>query len=398
MNLKNTFKKYALHCFISEESSTDQPQRGVALIVAILSVTIIMMFGMNFIINSYVKLELATAQRDNFSAEYMAKSGVNLAAFLLSIDYGVDLVMESGRLGPKTPASDSPSDMWSMLNGLPIGGETADMLGAMQEQFSLSAVADDRTINTLKLFKGQFILDIQDESGKININKCVVDGRCPQEELLTRLFQCPAEDLFFKNKGVEPAQMAERIKDWVDTNSTTVNSGFSTEDDPYQKYDPPYRAKNGPIDTVSELKLIEGWDDDLHTVFSPYITGFPYFNQKDEDSRININSAPKALLGCLLAEGRRRCQDRFDLELNGKAESAMASTDEEIKTILSEDFCVADSKVAAWFGVKSRSFRIKVMGLSDRQVREIDTVIERQVPDPAKKKLSSYQTLYWRMF
>ena len=40
--------------------------------------------------------------------------------------------------------SDSPDDIWSQLNGLPISGESVEMVSQFQENFDLSKVSDSK--------------------------------------------------------------------------------------------------------------------------------------------------------------------------------------------------------------------------------------------------------------
>ena len=93
----------------------------------------------------------------------MAGSGVNIAKFILLIDWGLDLFMASNM---KQAVVDGPGDFWSMLNGLPIGSGEAKMMAQMQEAFDLSEVMDSKVMNQLDLFEGQFVMDISDEDSK----------------------------------------------------------------------------------------------------------------------------------------------------------------------------------------------------------------------------------------
>ena len=118
-----------------------QRRRGVAIIVAVMIISLMMVFTADMIVSSQVNLELATAARDNIVAEYLSKSGYNLALFLLSIDFGIDLFKQSQM---KTPPQDGLGDIWAMVNDIPIGAETVEMLASMQEMFNLSAISRQR--------------------------------------------------------------------------------------------------------------------------------------------------------------------------------------------------------------------------------------------------------------
>ena len=206
-----------------------QRRRGVAIIVAVMIISLMMVFTADMIVSSQVNLELVTAARDNIVAEYLSKSGYNLALFLLSIDYGIDLFKQSQM---KTPPQDGLSDIWSMVNDIPIGAETVEMLTSMQEMFNLSAISDSDVMAQLQLFQGEFTITVSDEAAKINVNYCAAGGvttQCKQmRAMLTELFNCPIEKSYLDAKNVNPDTLIAKIKDWVDSDSRAdPKSGLS---------------------------------------------------------------------------------------------------------------------------------------------------------------------------
>jgi hypothetical protein len=66
-------------------------ERGIALLIAIMIISIMMLFTSELIIMSQVNITLATHQRDNVKAEFLAKSGMNAALLLLASDKAFDL-------------------------------------------------------------------------------------------------------------------------------------------------------------------------------------------------------------------------------------------------------------------------------------------------------------------
>ena len=52
---------------------------------------------------------------------------------------------------------------------------------------------------------------------------------------------------------------------------------------------------------------------------------------------------------------------------------------------------------SSWFDDKSKIFRINVKGRAQEQEKQLTMVIERRMPDPAKKIKSAYRVLYWKM-
>jgi general secretion pathway protein K len=138
---------------------------------------------------------------------------------------------------------------------------------------------------------GIYQVDIQDESGKINLNSV-------SDVQLRALLEALAID----KRDVDI--IADSIMDWRDQDTNHRMNG--AEDDYYQSLNPPYKAKNGRLDTVEELLLIQG-------VTPEYFYGYPerapdgsiiykYGLQRcvtvytTSSNVINVNSAPLPVL------------------------------------------------------------------------------------------------------
>lgn len=371
---------------------------GIAILIAIFTVSMMVLFSVSLINNSAINLSISQRYLDNLKAEYLAKSATNLGVFLLSTDLGVDLFMMSDQSPLKQDAIDSPYDIWAMLNGIPLGGATGDILNQMQDMFELESINNEDILNVFKLFDGEFVLNIEDEGGKINVNDCS-EGRCIEVQLmLEALFSCPAEKFFMENLHIHPKELIARIKDWVDKDTIAEpESGFNDEDSPY--YDINYKSKNAPFDTVEELKMIPGWTPVVHMVFSPYITVYPFKKITTAKSKININTASRALLGCLIPEAKINCSKDFEINYKTMSESKLpvASKNSQIKEVISQMFCASSDtqNKDKWFTVRSSTFNIRSKGIVGVQTVDLNVVIERVIPD--KNNQTSYKLLFWKL-
>jgi general secretion pathway protein K len=56
--------------------------------------------------------------------------------------------------------------------------------------------------------------------------------------------------------------LIDSLFDWVDADDTPRADGAET-DDYYANLDPPYRSKDGPLDTVGEMLLIRGYTREI---------------------------------------------------------------------------------------------------------------------------------------
>lgn len=381
-------------------------EKGIALVIAIMIISIMMLFTTDLIVSSQVNISLASAQRDAVKAEYMAKSGFNAALLLLSADFAYDLF--NAQQNPKAGLSDGPGDWWSAMNGLPIGGETLEMMNSFQESFNLNKVLDEGVMNQLKLFDGSFTIDVTDESSKININDCA-NGRCTEVMLMLEgLFACPAEKAFLETKKVEGKQLAFRIKDWVDNDSRAEEeSGYNDEDEPYGKREPRLRAKNAPFDTIDELRLIEGWDEEVHAVFAPYLTIFPFQQKGSDKHKININTANRALLQCLFPEAKGDCSEKSTLSLRKRDTDKANLSDggKKVSDVLRDILCYTGgdgnpgeaNNRASWFQQNSMVYRIEARGTVNGSEKVLTAVIERVMPESKKTDKSTNKILFWKV-
>ncbi len=391
-------------------AQTTVSNRGIALLLAIMMVAIVMGFVADMIISSSVNVQMAEGTRDRVKAEYMAKAGLNLAVFAAQIDWGIDMFMFGQ--AKKVP-TDGVGDIWAAMNGLPIGGSTMKMMTTMQTKFDLNTVTDSGVLSQFDLLDGQFIINTTDESSKINVNYCH-KGRCSQVlAMLQALFSCPVEKAFLDNKELDGRKLAFRIKDYIDDDKRSEQeSGFSDENDPYEAKIPKYKAKNAPLDSLDELRLIEGWDDEIHAVFSPYITVFPIQSSGRDVPQINLNTAGRELLACLVPEGLRDdCKTKFVTTMAMQNEEKLTfSEDGDMRKALAELMCYSSSSEAPkgeadandkanWFSAASRVFRIEIESEVGNQKRNLSAVIQRlDSKDMKDRKLTkSYDLLFWKL-
>src|SRR6476469_9977459 len=95
-------------------------ERGVALLIAIISIAILTAVAVDFAYSSRVDLQLAANQRDEVRAYYLAKSGVGLSRLMLKFQKQLDGMMGS------IPGLDP-----SALSGLGLPPEVANQVKGM---------------------------------------------------------------------------------------------------------------------------------------------------------------------------------------------------------------------------------------------------------------------------
>ena len=174
-----------------------------------------------------MKVETKLARNANSEAEleWLGRSGVEYARWVLA----------NSMLNPMEPY-DSLEQPWATGSGW-LGPTNAPIAEVQQN---------------VHLGNGTFNWEIIDLERKFNINS-------PEPVLQQVLPQ--ALTLMGVDAG-EATPIVNSILDWIDLDDQTHVEG--AEKDYYQNLTPPYSAKNGPIDDISELLLIKGITPEIY--------------------------------------------------------------------------------------------------------------------------------------
>lgn len=264
----------------------NKPQKsGSALILALVLIVVLSIIITSFSFEAQIEQMYMRAARDRQKCRFYAESGFAIAEMLMK---------KSQKISPNaTMSADDEEDRWYeaaalLAKGMPIQG-------------LVEPIGD-----------GYIILDIVPEPGRINVNKLT---EADWERLLESIGM-PEE---YWEDIIDP------ILDWMDSDETSNPKGAETEDY-YSELEPPYKAKNGPVDTVRELLLVKGFSETILTggVFDPstldgdvqenrFSSSFNRFSETNEiviagienmlttygDGKINIQSADYDVLRTL---------------------------------------------------------------------------------------------------
>ena len=167
------------------------------------------------------------------------------------------------------------------------GGEARDDLTELWAQEIPPYTLDDG---------GLLLGSLEDLSGKINLN--ILNAEPPQgqqftsaQEQFLRLLQSFEEP----RVGEQDARLIlEALQDWLDRDSTPRD--FGAEDDFYFDAEPSYRAGNGLMMSVSELRMVAYMTPELFLAVEPYVTVW-------SSGAINIQTAPARVLRTINARG-----------------------------------------------------------------------------------------------
>lgn len=140
------------------------------------------------------------------------------------------------------------------------------------------------TLAPIKTEGGKVAGEITDLQGRFNLNNLVQERQRSDPDV--KIFQRLLGSL-----GADP-DLAQAVVDWIDPD---VERGFpnGAEDVAYLGRTPPYRTANAPMQSVSELLLVQGFTPQIYAKLAPLVSALP------APTGINVNTAPAAVLAAL---------------------------------------------------------------------------------------------------
>ncbi len=208
---------------LRSEAAQRQNEAGIAMILVIGAIILLTALVAGFSYSMKIEARLAQNYQNDAEMEWMARSGVELARYILA----QELQSPEGRM------YDALNQKWA--GG--VGSITNDLLAGI-------SLTDNR------LGRGRFSLAITDQERWFNINSA--DRFVLSQALLLMNVDASLH-----------GTLSDSILDWRDSDDDPGLNGAES-DDFYLRLDPPYYAKNGPIDDLSELLLVKGMTPEIY--------------------------------------------------------------------------------------------------------------------------------------
>lgn len=255
---------------------------GIALVVVMLVILVLATLAGAFALS--MKVEMTLARNSNYESEleWLGRSGIELAKFVIA---------EQAKI-PGEGNYESLNQKWA--------GGPGGMAGSNSPLAQIS-------LENNQLGAGVISVKITDMERKFNIN--LADKNVLQQALVVLM-------------GVDASvvsTISDSILDWIDKDEDNHLSG--AESDYYMNLNPPYVAKDGPMDDISELLLVKGVFDNPeiywgsastnHSISAFQSRGNPAFPDRQQPSypvglvdifttlsagKININTASATTL------------------------------------------------------------------------------------------------------
>ena len=279
-------------------------ERGIALVIVMISIFVLSMLAGGFAYSMKVETKLARNANSEAELEWLGRSGVEYARWVLA---------NSLLASNPNDNHDSLDQPWATGSGWL--GPTNAPIAEVQK--------------TVQLGNGSFTWSITNLESKFNINS-------PEPVLQQVLPQ--ALTLVGVDAG-EATPVVNSILDWIDPDDQPRIQG--AESDYYQNLDPPYAAKNGPIDDITELLLIKGVTPEIYYGIAATNYQPSYFDHQ----RARFGQAPGALPPAQVG-----LKDLFTPLSDGKINLNTASPEVQ-QAVLGIDAQTAEAIVAGRAGV-----------------------------------------------
>ncbi len=239
--------------------------------------------------------------------------------------------------------------------------------------------ANSEEFEEIPLGDGYLVLSIEDEAGKININKVSLS-------VLKRVLESTG--------GIEPdaaADIANAIVDWRDADIIISTGG--AENDYYEHLQAPYPCKNGAFQIPEEVLLVKGMTPQIYSKIAGVITVYG-------GGKVNVNTVDAGVLGALGLSGElaNRIVEfrRGDDKIEGTDDDNVFKTPAEIRNVgpLFTEEAIEINRLTSGnvLTVRSNTFRIFSTGIIKKGKydlqRSITCVVQRLADKPFGK-------LYW---
>jgi general secretion pathway protein K len=298
-------------------------ESGIALLVVLLAITLLTIVVIEFTDAAQVETHLALSARNALQATYLARSGVNVAEALVSLD------------GQLSPGNDSAVDFWGRpYPPLPIGD-------------------------------GTVAFRVRDEARFLNLNDMVNAGTVvpARRAVFGRLF---------KVLGVDPRILAA-IVDWIDGNADPEINPPGAEQPFYLGLDPPQIVRNGPLLTLRELLLVRGVTPTILSRLEGFVTVLP----NTKELKVNLNTAPAEVLYAL-SDGMLADPGVVDRLIATRETAPFDGASEALKNVTGFQETLGDGR--DFIDSDSPYFRIEAVGEIGDVRRGVVEVVRRDGP------------------
>ena len=331
--------------------------RGSALIVVLWVVGLLSMLVASLTFDAHIEARITSYYRKRTRAESLALSGIQIAEMLMR---------KTTRISGEPELDTEEDDRW-------YDAARSLKKGAMR---GLEEPLGDGTI----------ALEIIPEPARRNVNNLNLKKNDVTKEEDLRELEMNLEQILDVGGITEDLEMwpilIDSFIDWIDKDDVPRLDGAETEDH-YGTLDPPYEAKNNPLDTVGELLLVRGYDRSI--VYGGRLTeGFEgeeplavqgiesLLTTYGDDGKVNVNAASPEVLMTLPGMDEEQLGYILD-EREGWVDQEGDPVDTSFESI--DDLYVRipylDTSLKKYLTTDSKIYRITSVGIVQRVRKKV---------------------------
>ena len=339
--------------------------RGIALIIVMIAIFVLSVMAAVFATSMKVETKLAQNADHDQQLLWLGRSGVERARWILSEQMTI------------------PNEPYDSLNQFWASGQTS-----LAESNSVFA---GLSLDDYPVGDGTVSIKIIDLERKVNINTLSANPAELQQAL--NLMGVGADGI---------SVISDSIQDWIGPPNSPRPAG--AESDYYQTLDPPYYAKNAPMDDLSELLLVRGIRDHpeiywggsptnqaparfqqkLGLVNSPFETpdypfGLTNIFTTLSTGRINVNTADENVLQMLPGVDETTAQNIIKLRAGPDGEDGTAD-DTPLGNPAQITTAGAPAAAANLCAVRSSTFEVHVTARIGDYHRDYVAILYRNSP------------------
>jgi len=254
-------------------------QHGVAVLLVLACLAVLAPFTMSFNYQARVDWQSAVNVRDEVTARNIQRGAVQLSLLLFDIQR---MVFNQKQF----------RDFMGSMDITQVAPYLMSAFGTEDGAEGLGDLAgiDTSALSELAISGGSFEYRVMAESGKINVNCLAQQAKAGEKdnpagrtvETLEALMSPTLYDPYFEEEKADGqyysrTDVVRAIADYIDDDRDRfdvikLRSGSADENDRYTELFDPYQPRNARLDSVDELHLVAGIDDDWMAAFGSELT------------------------------------------------------------------------------------------------------------------------------
>lgn len=252
-------------------------KKGMALLMVLISLALLSFFITQLLYTSNIDVTISKKNKHRLQSYYLAQSAARMGLLRVHMFRETEnLIAAQSALSALVPQN-MRSMIWSFaLPTFPLNGQKSSSPGTLSS--IIKGEGSKIPLNLIDEQLHRMPLTIQKQADAKSVSDSI------KKQIQYLLDQRAEDDQPFREKLEKyyPNALPNSIADWMDIDDRMIEGG--DEDSIYQRKTPSYKPRNDRFGAISELSMIDLWDDDT---LRPLKNEFSLINMK---AKINCNT------------------------------------------------------------------------------------------------------------